>query len=107
MDIKIDITPEAIERQIVDAIVKAGIGKRIETAVLASLSNYSFQRTVEEAATDAICNMVREQVLKDDDLRAKGLVCVGWNFIAGPVMLPRVDGARLVKEELTCKLKNG
>lgn len=71
MDIKIDITPEAIERQIVDAIVKAGIGKRIETAVLASLNNYSFQRTVEEAATDAIRNMVREQVLKDDGLREK------------------------------------
>lgn len=71
MDIKIDITPEAIGRQIVDAIVKAGIGKRIETAVLASLSNYSFQRTVEEAATEAIRDMVRDQVLKDDGLREK------------------------------------
>jgi hypothetical protein len=71
MDIKIDIAPEAIERQIVDAIVKAGIGKRIETAVLASLAGYSFQRAVEEATTEAIRDMVRTAVLGDADLREK------------------------------------
>lgn len=71
MDIKIDITPEAIERQIVEAIVKSGIGKRIETAVIAALSNYSFQRAVEEAATDAIRDMVRDQVLRDEGLRGR------------------------------------
>jgi hypothetical protein len=71
VDIKIDISPEAIERQIVDAVVKSGIGKRIETAVLSALNGYQFQRTVEEAASDAIRDMVREQVLKDDGLREK------------------------------------
>lgn len=71
MDIKIDITPEAIERQIVDSIVKAGIGKRIETSVLATLTTYSFQRAVEDAATDAIRDMVRDAVIGDDALRAK------------------------------------
>lgn len=71
MDLKIDITPEAIERQIVDAIVKSGIGKRIEAAVLSSISSYSFQRTVEEAATDALRSMARDHVLNDEGLREK------------------------------------
>lgn len=71
MDINIDISPEVIERQIVDAVVKSGIGKRIETAVLASLSGYQFQKTVEEATTGAIATMVRDAVMTDGALRAK------------------------------------
>lgn len=71
MDIKIDISPEAIERQIVDAVVKSGIGKRIETAVLASLTGYSFQRVVEESTQEAIRGMVRDEVLNNQGMREK------------------------------------
>lgn len=71
MDFKIEITPEVIERQIVDAVVKSGIGKRIETAVLSSLSGYTFQKTVDEAASAAIALMVREAVSNDEAMRAR------------------------------------
>ena len=69
MEIKLDITPEAIERQVVDAVVKSGIGKRIESAVTTSLNGYNFSRAIDDAVMDAIKDITKQEILSNTVLR--------------------------------------
>ena len=69
MDIKIDITPEVIQQQITDSIIKAGIGESMRSAVMKAIHGYSFNNSVDEAIKQTVARMVQDELIKNDGLK--------------------------------------
>ena len=75
-EIKIGITPEDIERQLVDAIVKSSIGARIKTVLDSEVLNLSkgWHNTFDRAIDQVILDAVRDTLLKCHMEQIKAIV---------------------------------